>query len=266
MDRARYDAFTDELTRRVADDDRVIGLVALGSTAATSREPDDWSDHDVWLVTRDGAAAQLRDDRSWLPDAHRVVIHFAETAHGRSAIYDDGHLVEYAVFDDGELEIAAANDYRVLIDRCDLERRMRDMADGTAAHATAHDPAGADRFGSFAAQWTIGVTRAARGELLSANHLLRGWAVRSLTSLLASVLSPEPSPDARLDDLDPHRRFELVHPSVAAELDRALQLPTLDAAAAILAVASRELMGQVDVATEAAFTALAVTLDRACAD
>lgn len=261
MDAVAYQRFTDELIARLRDDDRVIGVVALGSMAATDRPPDQWSDHDFWVVTVDGAAASLRAESGWLPRADDIVVGFAETVHGRSAIYGDGHLVEYAVFDDHDLEVARANAYRVLLDDCNLEERMQAIVDRTAGERRAEDPTGADRVGTFLSQITIGVCRFGRGELLSANELIRGRAVRTLLSLLVTFVSP--ARDGQLDDLDPTRRFELAHPELARELDAALNSPALACAASLLSIARRELSGRVGAATPASFAAVRSTIDRA---
>ena len=67
MNPADYRRFLAELTVWADAHPDVLGLVALGSTAGTTHQPDEWSDHDVWLVTVDGTAAGLRDD-SRTPD------------------------------------------------------------------------------------------------------------------------------------------------------------------------------------------------------
>ena len=261
MKPADYERFTDDLVARLRADDRVIGLVALGSTAATERTPDEWSDHDVWVVTVDGAADAVRTETGWLPRSRDIVLSFTETAHGRSVIYADGHLVEYAVFDDHDLEIARANAYRVLLDDCNLESRMQAIVHRTIAERHTDDPTGADRFGLFLAQITIGVGRHGRGELLSANELIRGRAARTLASLLASFVVADV--DGVLDTLDPNRRFEQAAPSVARDVDDALNAPTLECAQSLLSIARRELSGRVAAVTADAVGAVQATIDRA---
>ncbi|MFP5335242.1 MAG: hypothetical protein ACLGIV_08005 [Actinomycetes bacterium] len=97
MERAGYHALTAELVRWARTRDDVIGVVGVGSTAGTAREPDEWSDHDVFVVTVDGAAEALRADLSWLPYPERHAVRYAETQHGRGVLYDDGHLVKHLV-------------------------------------------------------------------------------------------------------------------------------------------------------------------------
>lgn len=232
MDPHRFSAFTDEIVSNLAADRRVLGVVALGSTAATERAPDPFSDHDLWVVTVDGAGAELRDDRSWLPTPDRIVVHAVESPHGRQIVYDDGHLVEVAVFDDSELEVARVNAFRVLDDRGGITDRVAAMADRTRRETTGEDPR--RLLGRFVAQLTIGVNRAGRGELTSANQLIRGAATLTLTHLVATVAGE--SADV-LDDLDPARRFEQVFPDIAHEIESAVRLAPIDAADALVNIA-----------------------------
>lgn len=230
MKRADFDRFVEQLSRHATSDDRISGLVLLGSASATDRI-DEWSDHDFWVVTRPGRAAEMRNDDSWLPDRERVVVSASDTEHGRIAIYDDGHLLEYAVFEPDEITLAQANDYRVIHDEIDLAETMAEM---TSRRRIAIAP---DRLcARFLSQTTIGVTRWARGERLSANHLVRGWAARTLVEILTGSLAPadrEP-----LDGLDPNRRFELAAPHVAGQIDRALESPLLDCAETLIHIAA----------------------------
>jgi hypothetical protein len=231
MLRADFDRFVDLLQTHAASDDRFVGLVLLGSTASPNRI-DEWSDHDFWVVTRPGRAGEVRADDSWLPDRDRIVVFAPDTDHGRIVIYDDGHLLEFAVFEPGEVTLAQANEYRVIHDEIGLAGTMAEIA---SRPLPVPKP---DRlFGKLASQITIGVTRWARGERLSANHLVRGWAARTLVEILSLTLVP--SDRAPLDGFDPNRRFELAAPEAAAEIDRALESTLLDCAESLLRIAAR---------------------------
>jgi len=185
MDAANYHRFLDHFEDVAHTSDEVVGLVALGSTADASRAPDAWSDHDVWVVTQDGAAAARRDDPTWLPDTERIVGFFRETRHGRSVIYDDGHLLELAVFDDRELEVTLVNDFRVLYDAGGIEDRLRAIASRTLVELA---PSPDDAAGRLVTQILIGMGRYGRGEFLSANQLIRELAVASLLRVVAAVV------------------------------------------------------------------------------
>src|SRR4051812_48367660 len=90
--------------------------------------PDDWSDHGFFVISSAGEQERLRGDLSWLPRHDGVALAFRETEHGLNVIYDDGHLLEFAVFDLDELGLAGINRYRVLLDRGGVEERVREVA------------------------------------------------------------------------------------------------------------------------------------------
>ena len=239
MNRADYDRFTDHLQVWAEQHPEVLGLVAVGSMAGTARQPDQWSDHDFWVVATDEAAPTIREDRAWLPDADRIVLFFAETEHGRNAVYDDGHLIEQAVFGHSELEVASANDYRVLVDKADIADRMAAIVARTTGRQAEVDPN--TTFGKFAAQLVIGLTRYGRGELLSADVMAKGWALGNLVDLLGRYGEPEtPVP---LDNLDPRRRFETAFPDLGGRLAAATAAPIPAAATAMLDIAEAHLDG-----------------------
>lgn len=161
MEPARFRRYVDRLVEGLTADPRVLGIVGLGSTAMNGRAPDRWSDHDVWVVVADGAEEDFRTDPSWLPDAERLVLWFRETPHGMKGVYDDGHLVEAAVFAVDELVVTSANDYRVLLDRERVTERMEEIRAATMGRAGRPDPA--FLAGQFLTNLLVGTARHARG-------------------------------------------------------------------------------------------------------
>src|SRR5262249_41721446 len=117
-------AFTAALLDRLSADADVVGVVLLGSSSGIPPGPDEFSDHDLFVVTRPGAQERFRTDLGWLPDAAEVVLAFRETPHGVKALCATGHLVELAAFDVDELALARVNRYRVALDRADVVTRM----------------------------------------------------------------------------------------------------------------------------------------------
>ena len=189
-------------------------------------------------MTHPGEEERYRKDLSWLPRADRIVLAHRETEHGLKVVLDDGHLLEFAVFDLQELGVARANRYAVLLDRGGVAKRMAEVAAKPAGRPE-------DRWlsGQLLGNLLVGGGRAARGELLSARLFVAGHAAGHLLRLLARhVPAEEPVP---LDDLDPFRRFEAAHPRLGAALNAALGLPPLDAAVALLDLAGRELATRV---------------------
>jgi hypothetical protein len=211
-----YKEFTRNLVETLTADPRVLGVVALGSMAERGRTPDAFSDHDFFVIAND--AEPLRATTEWLPDASNIALWFRETAHGCKAVYDDGHLVEFAVFTPDELQLARVNDYRVLLDRERIEERMSALAARTDAPP---DPQWLH--GMFLSHILVASGRAQRGELASARWML-AHALRFLVQLLGGGN----------DTLDPLRRFD--HHGI----EQAMRLGPASAARALLEIYETE--------------------------
>jgi hypothetical protein len=223
-----YGAFTTALVERLRADPRVAGLVAVGSMAAVDNQPDLWSDHDFFVITASGGQEELRSDLSWLPWRDLIAFAFRETDQRLKVFYDDGHLIEFAVFDLEEVRLAAVDRYRVLLDRGGVAERVAEVA--AAPH---EQPTDEYLFGMFLSAVQVGAGRTARGERLSGRcSVVSG--VRHFCRLVARVV---PAESALLDEYDPLRRFEQVYPELGAELDHALGTDPL----AVLDVAERVL-------------------------
>ena len=87
-------------------------------------------------------------------------------------------------------------------------------------------------------QVLIGIGRYRRGEVLSAGESVRSEALAYLLRVLGRRL---PGDHRLLDSLDPRRRFELVHPELAAEIATALTSDVEVAARSLLDIAERTL-------------------------
>jgi len=233
MDSAAYETFTAELVERVSGEPDVVGLVAVGSMAGRDYTADEWSDHDFFLIMRSGEQERFRRDLWWFLCADGIVLRCRETEHGLKVIFDNGHMVEFAVFDIAEIALAGVNRYRVLLDRGGVEEATARVQ---ASPRSARDDE--YLFGIVVAAALVAGGRARRGEVLSAAFLVT-WGIRHLTELLARTL---PSANASiLDDLDSLRRFERAYPELGAELASVARLEPADAALAILDVTAREL-------------------------
>jgi hypothetical protein len=243
MDRVSYHAFTAELTDRLAARLEVLGLVAVGSMASG---PDAYSDHDFLVIAEDEAAESVRQDTSWLPGSDRLVLHFRETAHGSKGVYDDGHLIEYAVFTLDEIALARLNRTRVLFDRADVADRIAAAVAATPSQVDAEAKPDEWLEGQFLTALLVGVQRHRRGEHTSALDFVHHVALSHLLTLLARR-SPAQRPDAR-DDLNPFRRVELAYPAVGAQLAQLFGTGDLEEVArGLLELAARELRHVFDV-------------------
>lgn len=231
-----YQEFTQRLMGNLAQRDNVLGFVALGSMAARDYQPDRWSDHDFFVVTPPGAQEVFRADLGWLPDADDIALAFRETAHGLKVLYRSGHLLEFAVFDPDELRLAGVNRYRTLLDRADIEDRLRATASRTTEVSQPDDLA---LFGQFLTNLLVGVGRFCRGEHLSAAEYIKSYALGHLLRLIHRHVSAERH--ALLDNLNPTRRFERVYPALGAEINAILAQPTPIAARLLLTLAGQVL-------------------------
>lgn len=232
-----YRSFTQRLRARLEPDVRVLGLVALGSMAELGRTPDAWSDHDFFVITVAGVQESFRQDLSWLPDSERIVLKLRETAHGLKVLYDDGHLLEFAIFDEAELHLARVNDYRVLFDRAHIESDLGHLRTKSAAEAATIDVERS--FALFLSALLVGAGRTARGEVLSGSAFIKQHALGHLLQLLTHCLPT--GRETQLDNLDPYRRFEREFPEQGRTLHQLLLLEPGACARQLLALAEEQL-------------------------
>lgn len=244
MDAASYQDFTQRLQTNLSQDPRVLGLVALGSMAQQDYQPDRWSDHDFFVITVPQMQEELRSDLNWLPDFEQIALRFRETQHGLKIIYNNGHLLEFAVFDLKELYLAKVNRYRILLDQPGANLTEH-LAKIKAASVTPQLETAAQAlqdfndFGQFVSNLLVGVGRYNRGEQLSGHQYVKGYALRHLLVLLQKYVA---APNKELlDNLDPLRRFEKVYSELSLEINAALAKPVPQAALALLDIADAAL-------------------------
>lgn len=222
----RFFDYTDRLIENAQRDPNVLGLVLVGSTADTSRV-DEWSDHDFFWVVKPGAGDTYRNELSWIPDIEQSVLHPQETAHGLKVVFEDGRVLEFAVFEDSELELAALNAYAVPVDKADLTARCAAIA---AKSAVTRPYDFSKEFELFLALILIGTGRARRGEVLIAGQFIRSYCAEKLLGLIRAAHAPVPGTESQQDNLNGFRRFELQYPSMARRIENACQ-KEVDAAA-----------------------------------
>ena len=261
MNLTAYNQFTEQLRQKLDEDPRVIGLIALGSMAQQDYQPDEWSDHDFFVITIPGVQEDMRQDLSWLPNPSSLLFHFRETDHGLKALYPNGHLIEFAVFSENELQVARLNRYRVLLDKATLAATFSELALATSDFVEQSRTPPERRFTELIMNLFVGAGRLARGERLSGDQFIRTHALFHLLRLLAEFLPSEAAP--LIDNLDPFRRFERVYPALGSELNHIMAQPTLLAAEELLAVAVRELRPFINPFPETAVTEVANQINRA---
>jgi hypothetical protein len=234
-----YRQFTAQLQKNLNDDPDVLGLVAVGSMAEQDYQPDDWSDHDFFVIVNPGKQEKFRNEISWLPEPDHVVFFFRETSHGVKALYDHGHLLEYAIFDPEELRLAKVNRYRILQDRSNLQLRMQEIVSDTRqqGHRNTYDDLWL--IGQFLTQMLVAAGRYRRGEELSGYFFMMSG-LRHLILLFSKHLKS--GKETLKDEIDPVRRFESLYPELGKEINKLMRSSIPQTAAGLLRIAARELM------------------------
>ncbi len=230
--RERFEDYTDRLIRSVSAYDDVEGLVLLGSTAATERV-DAWSDHDFYLVVKQGREEHFRTHLDWLPDQDDIAFWARETDHGLKVVHRSGAVLEFAVANSVEVSSFGGSPYRVALDRTDVTARMLVTKPPGASGDDLTD------FRIFLALLVIGLGRAARGEELAAGELIRVYALLRLTNLLRRHTEPDGAAPA--DPYNPLRRFEAAYPKLGRALGDALAKPAAQCGRALFDLADTEL-------------------------
>ena len=233
-------AFREQLSENLLELDYVLGLVFVGSAADTSRV-DRWSDHDFFVITKPGFAEEMRNQLNWLPNVDNISFATRETAHGLKVVYRNGHVLEFAVFNDEELELAGGNVFDVFIDKGEFGLgSIHDRMNKIVERSKPEPVDWVREFELFLAHLLIGVGRARRGELLIARQHICSYALNHLLGLLRQCAAASPGTEEREDNLNRFRRFEQQYPRLGAELDSYLRQDVESCAKNLLKLALRE--------------------------
>lgn len=223
-----FERLSAALTAAVREHPALAGLALLGSAShdAASRR-DEWSDHDFFTIAASGAAADARRSLDWLPDQERLVLTAREGEIGFVAVYDDGHVFEFAVAEPSELAGALAEEATVVVDDAGgSTARLIAESQARAAALPASDALTDTRL--VLVKLLIGTGRLRRGETINGGQFIRQWAVKHLVLALRAraqiVDGAEPA------GIEPTRRLEGVFPEIAADIEAAIAQPAERAA------------------------------------
>lgn len=221
-----FDRRTEALAEVARTRPGFAGLVVLGSASPhAAHRRDEWSDHDFFMLAHPGHETAVRSVEEWLPDPDRLVLVAREGEIGFAAVYDDGHVFEFAASNVEELGGAlATDDVGILVDDGPVATLVA-QAQARVFAAPAPDPANDARL--VLVKLLIGVGRARRGETLIAGQFVHAWAVNHFARAVRARL---PVAASVRDGIDPVRRFERDYPSLGAALGEALGQPVEAAA------------------------------------
>jgi len=223
--------YQDQLLAMVSKRDEVLGLMFAGSAADTSRV-DEHSDQDFFLIVVDGKAESFRQNLDWLPEHNQILLSPRETEHGLKVVYSNGRVLEFAIFEDSELDSHVAPiDNRVVLDKKDIAPRINKIAKKAAPKAVNVET----EFELFLSLIQIGVGRFRRGEQIAADQHIKSYALEKLLGLIRE-LSPVAS--SKADSLNRFRRFEFDYPALGARIQSAMRLDAETCAMEFVAIAA----------------------------
>lgn len=206
-----------------------LGLMFAGSAADLSRV-DQYSDQDFYLIVKDGTAEGFRHDLSWLPDHDEIILSPRETEHGLKVLYRNGTMLEFAVFEIGELPThLAPKDNRVVFDRGGVEEIITSI---THKQTKAFDPE--TEYQLFLTLLHIGIGRVKRGEILAGSQHIKGYALNHLLGLIRHY---QPTKSDTSDALNRYRRFEMDYTELGAMLAALIEGESLECAKGMLGIA-----------------------------
>ena len=221
--------FIANLSASAQENSEVLGLVLVGSTAETFRA-DEWSDHDFFLIVKQDRGEIFRNDLSWLPSSENIAFAARETDHGLKVVYTDGGVLEFAVFENKELELASVNTWTVPVDKANITERVEVIQARTQPRTFTLE----QEWHLFLSTILIAVGRARRGELLIAGQGVRTRALNHVLGLMRLADSPRNNTDYLEDNLDRFRRVEIQYPEQARILNEISEFPVEVGARAFL--------------------------------
>lgn len=226
----------DDIGRALAQTDRALALIGLGSVGRELERLDAYSDLDFFAIVESGYKQGFIDDLSWLSAAHPLAYQFRNSADGHKFLYADGIYGEMAVFEPDELATAAYAPGRLVWARAGVPE---EWAAPRTWPPRRTPPTVEHLLGEALTNLYVGLTRFRRGEKLSALRFIQGYAVDRVVDL-AHLMAESTSANA--DVFDGPRRFEQRYPALAVELPALLPgyEHTPAAAAAILTLLGRQ--------------------------
>ncbi len=202
----------DELGQVLARTPDVRALLGLGSSGAELDRLDDYSDLDFFVVVAPGSKPRFLASLDWLDAVHPLAYAFRNTEDGYKALFADGVLCEFAVFERAELAVASYTAGRVIWQHPD-EHEPIPAAHGIPAPTRTRS---LDWLANEAlTNLYVGLERDERGETLSAMRFIQHYAVDRVLEMSALIAAPTA---AHRDPFAPERRYEQRFPDLARHL------------------------------------------------
>lgn len=227
-----FEQFQKEMVAQLDGFPNVQGLMFAGSAADLSRV-DEYSDQDFYLVVADGHGEEFRRNLSWLPRVEEITLSPRETDHGLKVFYQDGTMLEFAVFEVGELpNHLAPKDNRVVYDTGGIAP----VIDEISKKSKPRDFRPSDEYQLFLTILHIGAGRIKRGEIIAGAQHIKSYAINHLLGLIRHYQKSETD---SADTLNRYRRFEFDYPEIGREIGILIEGESLKCAIGLLHIADR---------------------------
>jgi lincosamide nucleotidyltransferase B/F len=207
----------DAIARALEANPHALALLGLGSSGIELARLDAYSDLDFFVVVAPGWKDAFLRDLSWLESASPIAYRYRNTDDGYKALFDDGILCEFAVFEPGELSAIPFAPGRVVWKRAGVDENLLRPARAIGPAA----PRAPDwLLGEALTSLYVGLSRYRRGERLSGAWLVQHRAVEFVLEL---AHEPGREPPAGADAFAMERRYEARYPSMAHALPGFMQ-------------------------------------------
>lgn len=189
-----------------------LALLGLGSVGRDLHRLDEYSDLDFFVLVELGSKAAYLNSLDWLSCIHPIAYAFKNTVDGYKLLFADRIFCEFAVFETHELAgIPFAPGWVIW---------KREIVDESISQPKNFPAAGQPRdpdwlVGEALTNLYIGLCRYQRGELLSAQRFIQGYALDRVIELSEYLGDPVM---VERDFFSPERRFEQRYPQFTSRL------------------------------------------------
>jgi lincosamide nucleotidyltransferase B/F len=203
----------ESIGRSLAADPGALALLGLGSCGTETERLDEYSDLDFFVIVEPGRKGGFLDDLRWLERVAPIAYRYRNTDDGWKAIFEDGVLCEFAVFEPAELPAIPFEPGRVV-----WKREGFDEATLRPTRPLEPPPSHSPEWllGEALTNLYVGLGRYRRGEGLSGARMVQYHAVECVLELTRGT-----APFA--DAFAPNRRYESHAPTMAHALPGFMQ-------------------------------------------
>ena len=196
----------------LAQSDRALALIGLGSVGMEEDRLDEYSDLDFFVIVETGFKNEFINDLGWLSSIEPIAYAFRNTQDGYKLLFQDRVFCEFAVFEEPELLNIPFSPGRIIWKRTNIadEIRMPHPSNPPAESLSVEW-----LMGEALTNLYIGLNRHHRGEKLSAMRFIQVYAVDRVLELTEQT---EAGAAATRDIFSLERRVEQRHPQFAEYL------------------------------------------------